>query len=62
MISFLIRADLLDFWKYAKMTLFYDELLNNVSDDEQQKSLMRKLHIRNIWFCKEFSSKNDENC
>ncbi len=54
--------NLLDFWKYAKMTLFYDELLNNVSDDEQQKSLMRKLHIRNIWFCKEFSSKNDENC
>lgn len=37
-----------DFWKYAKMTSFYNQLLENCSNKTKQQEMLRKLRIQNM--------------
>ena len=36
------------FWKYAKITPFYEDLLNNTKDEEKQKEIYRKLQVNKL--------------
>ena len=41
-------SDIKAFWKYAKKTSFYEDLLNNTKDEDKQKDIVRKLQVNRL--------------